>query len=495
MSDQEAWWLNIRTLDFERESGTSNPQGEELYFSCQCLYSTHVPLVTSSEYHRVFFWQDPTDCHGSQKASALFKSDDLIKRLMISRQDDVDTHWMLQNLCPIICDDSSTRKRWVLINALNYCPVSCDVYLTSGPLIRSLRHLCDRLIVYAIGQSSVIFTVQSSKHVKYISKSIVTSRKFVTRLLWDEKRNLIIDFFRHVIDEVMGWNLIWRTLRRFVFSVMCSDLVAYEVREYDRNGHNSIFFLLYGTHSTSQFEIYCSDFFRRHTKYRAVSLPLMTELVSDYLLKTMSKTTLILVKMSWSAMPTDMRRRRNYLGRSTHSYLTHQRSKKKQNDRRQRQQQRHYTTVPSGVFEDVEHEHAQTFLDELKESKTDKLHESRYDESNSCSQDKQELRIVEGTTHEKHWSKTSWSVIDVSRWDLDSITIVRRLRQKAHIMKRCDNYCKRCENYVATTQMTRSIHPQMQLQVGARSASRIIGGAQEISLEWSIAAVDTNDAS
>ena len=242
MSDQEAWWLNIRTLDFERESGTSNPQGEELYFSCQCLYSTHVPLVTSSVYHRVFFWQDPTDCHVSQKASALFKSDDLIKRFMISRQDDVDTHWILQNLCPIICDDSSTRKRWVLINALNYCPVSFDVYLTSGSLIRSLRHLYDRLIVYAIGQSSVIFSVQSSKHVKYISKSIATSRKFATRLLWDEKRNLIIDFFRHVIDEVMRWNLIWRTLRRFVFSFISSDLVAYEVREWDRNGLNSTFF-------------------------------------------------------------------------------------------------------------------------------------------------------------------------------------------------------------------------------------------------------------
>ena len=40
----------------------------------------------------------------------------------------------------------SNRKRWVLENALNYCPVPCDVHLTSGTLIRSLRLLYDRLI-------------------------------------------------------------------------------------------------------------------------------------------------------------------------------------------------------------------------------------------------------------------------------------------------------------------------------------------------------------
>ena len=116
--------------------------------------------------------------------------------------------------------------------SLNDCSVSCDVHLTSETLIRYLRNLYDRLIVYAIDQSSVIFTVQPSKHVKYIPKSIAVSRKFETRLLREEKRNLIIDFFRHVIDEVMGRNLIWRTLRRFVFSFMCTDLVAREVLEY-----------------------------------------------------------------------------------------------------------------------------------------------------------------------------------------------------------------------------------------------------------------------
>ena len=31
------------------------------------------------------------------------------------------------------------------------------------------------------------------------------------------------------------------SLRRFVFSFLCSDLIAREVREYDRNGNNSIF--------------------------------------------------------------------------------------------------------------------------------------------------------------------------------------------------------------------------------------------------------------
>ena len=81
--------------------------------------------------------------------------------------------------------------------------------------------------------------------------------------------------------------------------------------------------------------------------------------------------------------------------------LDAQRSKTKQNDKRQRQQQLFCTTVHSGVFEEVEHEHAQTFLDKLRESETDKLHENRCDESNSCFPDKQELRIVERTTHEK----------------------------------------------------------------------------------------------
>ena len=62
-------------------------------------------------------------------------------------------------------------------------------------------------------------------------------------------------------------------------------------------------------------------------------------------------------------------------------------------------------------------------------------------------------------------------------------------------MKRYDNFCKRCENYVSTTQMTWRTHLQMQLNVVARTASRIFGGAQEISLEWWIAAVDTKGAS
>ena len=58
--------------------------------------------------------------------------------------------------------------------------------------------------------------------------------------------------------------------------------------------------------------------------------------------------------------------------------LDAQRSKTKQ---RQRQQQRYCTTVHSGSFQEVEHEHTQAFFDKVKESETDKLHENRCQES------------------------------------------------------------------------------------------------------------------
>ena len=60
---------------------------------------------------------------------------------------------------------------------------------------------------------------------------------------------------------------------------------------------------------------------RRHVMYRVTFLFMITDLVSDYLLKPMIKTTLTLQKMSWSAILTDIRRRRNDLGHSTHSCL------------------------------------------------------------------------------------------------------------------------------------------------------------------------------
>ena len=137
-----------------------------------------------------------------------------------------------------------------------------------------------------------------SRHVKYIPKSIAASRKFVTRLL----------------SPTRNWwcNGMESDLGRFAFWFMCSGLVAREVREHDRNGH--VHFL--------NLKFYYSEFFRRHRKYRVTFLQLITESVSDYVLKIMSKTTLILMKMSWSAMSTDMRSRRYYLRRSTHSYLT-----------------------------------------------------------------------------------------------------------------------------------------------------------------------------
>ena len=149
MSDQQAWWLNTHTHDFERESEASNSQGE-------CLYSTHVSGATSSVHHRVYLWEDPTDCHISPK-HLRFSNQMISSRKSWFPDKAMSTHIefckfgvdYLRRLFKLI----SAWKRWVLVNALNYCPVSCDVHLTSGTLIRSLRRLYDRLIVYAIGQS------------------------------------------------------------------------------------------------------------------------------------------------------------------------------------------------------------------------------------------------------------------------------------------------------------------------------------------------------
>ena len=293
----------------------------------------------------------------------------------------------------------------------------------------------------------------------------------------------------------MGWNLVW-ALCDALFSHSCVVILSRVkfVNTTETETIQYLFIVRNELHSLN-FKFYCSDFFRRHRKYRVTLLQLITELVSDYLLKTMSKTTLILVKMSWSAMWADMRRRRYYLVRSTQSYLTFnevRQSKTTKDKDNSNNTVRQYTAEPLKKMNMNILKHFSTNWRNRRLPNFTRIDVTRV---TAFFPDRQELRIIEGTTHEKHWLKTTWSVIDVSRRDLDSIATVRQLSQKRHIMKRYDNYCKRCGNYVSTTQVKRRTHHQMQLHVVARTTSRIIGGAQEISLEWRIAAVVTKGAS
>ena len=193
------------------------------------------------------------------------------------------------------------------------------------------------------------------------------------------------------------------TLRRFVFSFMCSDPVAREVREYHRTEHNPIFFYCTERTPPSQFEILL---FRIFSKTQEVSCNVFTvdhqasfRLFVEDNVKDDTDTYGDVVERDVDVYATQ-----NVLSRTLNvKLLDVEGSKTKQNDKRQRQQQQYCTTEQSGAFEEVEHEHTQIFLGKLKASETDKLHENRYDESNSFFfPDRQELRIVEGTTHEKH---------------------------------------------------------------------------------------------
>ena len=67
MFDQKSSWLNTQTLNFGKDSDVSNSQGEDLRSFRQSPYSTHVSGATSSVCHRVCPWEDPTNCHVSQK--------------------------------------------------------------------------------------------------------------------------------------------------------------------------------------------------------------------------------------------------------------------------------------------------------------------------------------------------------------------------------------------------------------------------------------------
>ena len=148
MSEQKSSWLNTKTLNFGKDSDVSNSQGEDLRLSRQSPYSTHVSGVSSSVCHRVYHWEDPTDCHVNQKypcsSSQMISSSE-------SRFPDkaMSTH---MGFCKIRVRTLETTlealhssKILRLSGRSDSCPVSTEEHLTSGALFRSLRHLHDRL--------------------------------------------------------------------------------------------------------------------------------------------------------------------------------------------------------------------------------------------------------------------------------------------------------------------------------------------------------------
>ena len=66
--DQEAWWLNTTDTRFRKRIGGHRILMEKIYVNLvnTCTASTSQEL-TSSVYHRVHLWEDPTDCHVSQE--------------------------------------------------------------------------------------------------------------------------------------------------------------------------------------------------------------------------------------------------------------------------------------------------------------------------------------------------------------------------------------------------------------------------------------------
>ena len=148
MSEQKSSWLNTQTLNFEKDSDVSNSQGEELRLSRQSAYSTHVSGVTSNVCHRVYHWEDPTDCHVNQKYP---RSSNQMNSSSDSRFPDkaMSTHI---GLCKIGVRTFTTTLEALLRSKIlrlsgrsDSFPVSTDDHLTSGALFRSLRHLYDRL--------------------------------------------------------------------------------------------------------------------------------------------------------------------------------------------------------------------------------------------------------------------------------------------------------------------------------------------------------------
>ena len=148
MSKQKSSWLNTQTLKYEKDSDVSNSQGEELRFSRQSSYSTHVSGVTSSVCHRGYHWEDPTDCHVNQKYPC---SSSQIVSSSGSRFPD-EAMSTLIGFCKIGVQIFATTvealhrsKILRLSGRSDSCPFSTDEHLTSGALFRSLRYLHDRL--------------------------------------------------------------------------------------------------------------------------------------------------------------------------------------------------------------------------------------------------------------------------------------------------------------------------------------------------------------
>ena len=194
-------------------------------------------------------------------------------------------------------------------------------------------------------------------------------------------------------------------------------------------------------------------------------------------------------------MPTNMRRRRNYLGSSTHSYLTHNEVRKNK------------TTEDKDSNNDTARQFTAESLKKLNMNML-KHFSTNWRNRRLTSFTRVDMTRVtpvlqtsksSGSSKERHMRSTDQKHHEASSTFLDEILILSR--PSVVYVKKRTSWSDAIIIASAVKIMSRRLRWQdayitrCNLQVVARAASRIIGRAQEIRLKWSIAAVDTNDAS
>ena len=242
MFDPKSSWLNTQTLNFEKDSDVSNSQGEGLRSFRQCPYSTHVSGATSSACHRVYRWKDPTDCHVSQKYP--------------------------RSSNQVVSSSGSRFPDKAMSILIGFCKIEVRTFATTLEAFHRSKILRLRR------RSDSLSCILWQGHDVWSAVQIVTTSAWQTDRACDRQvcRNIDCSAFqaRHINSEIgrnvnivcceiifqqkwnsimIWWDGIWcGSLRRFVFYLMGSGLVARAVHENDRNGLNSAISFLYGTH-------------------------------------------------------------------------------------------------------------------------------------------------------------------------------------------------------------------------------------------------------
>ena len=120
------------------------------------------------------------------KVSALFKSDDLIKRFMISKQSDVDTYWILQHRSPIICDESS--RSTVIENVESWRRFE----LLSCTLWRILDVWdTDQIVTTSVWQTDRVYDRTVFRDVYFLAFQV---RQINSEFCWPRQERLFRDF-------------------------------------------------------------------------------------------------------------------------------------------------------------------------------------------------------------------------------------------------------------------------------------------------------------